>query len=164
MADKSISASMPSSETLLPFVFWGAIAAVAAFAYFKEDHVDILLDVSTQPELVSGVVTFAGAPVRGGVVHIVVSEVRSKRYLRGTTLSLSDDGKFTLQGQPALGIGQNSHPLRLSAEFYGTLVQKEKDKSNVKPLYGESTLYLNSSPPLSKRFLWCVVTAVVMLL
>jgi hypothetical protein len=165
MADKSISAHMPKAETLFTFVFWGAIIAVAAFAYFKEDHVDILLDVSTQPELVSGMVTFAGTPVRGGVVRIVVSEVRSKRYLRGTTLSLSDDGKFTWQGQPALVIGEDHPPLRLSAEFHGTLKKDEsKDKSNVKPLYGESTLYLNSSPPLSDRFLWCVATAVVVLL
>ena len=44
--------------------------------------------------------------VRGGVVLLLFSEVRSKRYLRGTTLSLSDDGKFQRwQGQPAFVIG-----------------------------------------------------------
>jgi hypothetical protein len=164
MADTPTSAATPISETLIPLGFWGLIIVVVVIFYFKEDYVDILLDVSPQPELVSGMVTFEGAPVHGGVVHIVVSDVRNKQYLKGTTLPLSDDGKFTLQGQPALGIGQTSRQLRLSAEFHGTLVQKEKDQSKVKPLYGKSILYLNSSPPLGERFLWCVTTAAVLLL
>lgn len=159
MADTSTK-----SETLFTLVFWGVLVVIGLFSFFEEDHVDILLDVSTQPESVSGMVTFAGTPVPSGVVHIVVSEVRGKRYLTGTTLSVSNGGKFTWQGQPTLGIAQNSHPLRLSAEFHGTLVQKENDESKGTPLYGKSTLYLNSSPPLGERFLWGVATVVVLFL
>src|SRR5713226_8472614 len=110
MTDTQQGAATPSSETWSAIVFWVVITAIAAFLYFKEDRADVLLDVSTQPELVSGTVIFAGVPVRGGVVHVVIFEARDKRYLAGATLPVSDDGKFTSHCQTALGTTENSRP------------------------------------------------------
>lgn len=164
MTDTQQSADTSSSETWIAIIFWFVIIAVGAFAYFKQDRADVLLDVSTQPELVSGMVTFAGTPVSGGVVHVVVSEARSKRYLTGATLPVSNDGTFTSQeGHLTLGIAEKGRPLHFSAEFRGTLGEKGEDDSEVKSLSGGSTLYLNSSPPLGDGFLWFVTVVAAVL-
>lgn len=154
----------PSSETWFVIIFWGAIIAIAAFFYFKEDRAEVLLDVSAQQESVSGVVTFESAPLRGGVVHVVLSEAGNQRYVAGATLAVSADGRFTSQDQPALGISEKEKPLRLTATFRGTLIEKGKDDPKGKPVSGEAVLYLNSPPPLGARFLWCVAIAGALLL
>jgi len=164
MAETEQSVATTSSETWSTIVFWVVIAAFAAFWYFREDRADVVLDVSTQRDLVSGMVTFGGVPVRGGVVHLVVSEAGSKRYLAGATLPVGDDGKFTLQDHQALGITEQSGSLRLSAAFRGTLVEKEKGDSKVKPLFGETVLYLNSTAPLGERFLLGIAISALVLL
>jgi hypothetical protein len=164
MPDATQPAATPSSSNWMVIVFWGVIVAGIALWYFWEDRAEVLLNVSTQPELVSGMVTFAGAPARGGVMHVVVSEARNKHYLAGTTLPVGDDGKFTSHGHPGLGIAENSRPLFLSAMFRGTLVENEKENPKVKALYGESALHLNSSPPLGERFLLGVAVAGLVLL
>ena len=70
-------------------IFWLVVVVAAASWFFYEVEADVLIDVSTQPELVSGNVTFAGAPVRSGVVHVVVYDAGSRRYLAGMSLPLN---------------------------------------------------------------------------
>ena len=163
MADLPQPAATSSSSNWGVLVLLVIVVGVVLW-YFREDRAEVLLNVSTQPELVSGMVTFAGAPARGGLMHVVVSEARNNHYLAGVTLPVGEDGKFTSQGQPGLGIAENNRPLFLSAMFRGTLVGNEKDNPNAKTLYGESALHLNSSPPLGERFLWGVAIAGVALL
>ena len=160
----------PDSDTWAVAIFWLVVVIAAAGWFFYEVEADVLMDVSTQPELVSGTVTFGGAPVRNGVVHVVVYDAGSRRYLAGMSLALNEAGKFSSQNSPAFGVEENSRPrnggkvrpLRVSANVYGT-VPDEKTPTKARAVSGESTLYLNSSPPLGKRFLW-TISAVIMVL
>lgn len=168
---------MDSDERIKPdtwcaIVFWVVVGGVGLFLflYLQEDHADVHLDVSRKPPCVSGVVTFKGAPVNSGTVHIVVSDAGKKQYRTSTTLSIDEQGKFSSPGESLLGAGDPRRPLQITAEFRGRIVEKaessdkNKDESMAKSLSGESTVYLNSSPPLRERFLWGSVVALALLL
>jgi len=147
-------------------IFWIVVAIVIGGYYFYEPGADLLLDVATQPERASGRVTFAGQPVQAGVVRVAVYDSGTRRYLASTTLQLDAQGGFdTLGSGAALGIEANSRPgptmrpLRVSAEFTGSRPADKTadDKAapvKARPLAGETTLYINSSAPLGKQFLW----------
>ena len=169
--EQQATGSSGSDKGVSVATFWILILIGVAAWFFYEAEADVLMDVSTQPELVTGMVTFAGAPVRSGVVHVVVYDAGTRRYLAGMSLPLSDTGKFTSQGSSKFAVEEHSHPsnaskvrpLRIAATFYGTRGD-EKSATKTRPLAGESTLYINSSPPLGKRFLWSIGTIIVVLL
>jgi hypothetical protein len=168
MADTQQGTSTTIYEALSGIAFWVITGVVILVIYFyQRESVEVFLNISTQPELVSGTVAFKGSPVRGGLVHVVIFDARNRQYLAGTTLAVGEDGKFTSHGQSSLGIGKNNAPLGLIAVFRGALVEEAKEakgRAEVKPLSGESTLYINSPPPLDVWFLWGVIIATLLAL
>jgi hypothetical protein len=155
--------STSSSEALIGLLFWVVVIGAVVYFVVRENHGKIFLDVSTRPELISGVVIFEGIPVREGALHLVVAEARSRRYQAGITLPVKN-GKFSSQGQPPLGFADSSRAWRITAEFHGTAVEKEDGKQKILVVTGETTRYLNTSPPLGERFLWGVTIVVGILL
>lgn len=150
-------------DSVIGILFW--VLVVGAIVYFvvRENHGKILLDVSTQPEMVSGVVVFEGVPVHEGTLHVVVSEARNRRYQAGMTLPVKN-GKFSSQGRPRLGLADSSRPWRITAEFHGRAIEKTGGEQKSKVVSGETTRYLNTSPPLGERFLWSLTIAMLALL
>ena len=133
-------------------IFWIVLLVAIGRFYFYAPGADVLLDVTTQPERVSGRVAFAGQPVNAGVVRVVIYDSGTRRYLASTTLPLDDQGRFsTSADNGALGIEANSRagaamrPLRVSAEFAGLRpadkAAGEKPPVKAHPFAGETTLY-----------------------
>ena len=149
MSDKQTDPETSNSETWIAIAFWMLILGVAWIWYHHRDQADVLLDVATQPELVKGTVSFNGVPVRGGFVRIEVAEQGNNLYRGGATLVVGENGMFTSQGQPKLGLENAVSKLRVGAAFYGSYGEKDKTK----PLGGESTIYINSAAPLDQGFL-----------
>ena len=148
MADNQPGLDASRWEFWVGILFWFVILGGGALSFFHEDRADVLFNVATQTELISGTVNFGGEPVRG-VVRIEVVEALNRRYRGGTTMEVESNGTFSSHGQPSLGIEKDKTALRILAMFHGT--HGEKDKA--KPLAGEATIYLNSAPPLGEGFL-----------
>ena len=174
MASQVENAPPDASQSVWVAIFWLLVVIAGLGWYFYEAEADVLLDVATQPELVNGAVAFAGVPLANGVVRVVVFDAGTRRYLAGMSLPVDAAGRFTSQGLPRFAVEENSHPpdagkirsLRVTASYYGTrLADKAKDKAAPpKALTGESTLYINSSPPLGPIFVWSMTTVAVVLL
>jgi hypothetical protein len=164
MTSAEQSTTLDRSEKWIGLIFWVVIIGAGLFWYFNEDRAEVLLDISTEPELVTGLVSFKGSAVTGGAVHVRVTEAGSRRYLSGTTLIVNENGRFSSKGEPSLGLAGKTAALRVSATFRGTLVEKKKDDEKITSLSGESVLYLNSQPPIAERFLWGVAIVAAVLL
>ena len=174
MASQVENAPSDASQGVWVAIFWLLVVIAGLGWYFYEAEADVLLDVATQPELVNGAVAFAGVPLANGVVRVVVFDAGTRRYLAGMSLPVDAAGRFTSQGLPRFAVQENSHPpdagkvrpLRVTASYYGTrLADKAKDKAAPpKAVTGESTLFINSSPPLGRIFVWSMTTVAVGLL
>lgn len=174
MASQVENAPSDASQGFWVAIFWLLVVIAGLGWYFYEAEADVLLDVATQPELVNGAVAFAGVPLANGVVRVVVFDAGTRRYLAGMSLPVDAAGRFTSQGLPRFAVEENSHPpdagkvrsLRVTASYYGTrFADKAKDKAAPpKAVTGESTLYINSSPPLGPIFVWSMTTVALVLL
>ena len=165
MADLPQPAATPSSSNWMVIVFWGVIVAGIALWYFREDRAEVLLNVSTQPELVSGMVTFAGAPARGGV--------HACRCLRGEKQPLfgwGDIARGRRMGSSLRKVSQGWVLPKTAALCSSLPCSAERSSGTRKTIprprlcMATSALHLNSSPPLGERFLLGVAIAGVVLL
>lgn len=152
--------STSNTDVVIGLLFWVLVIGGVLFFVLREHRGEIFLDVSTQPERVSGIVIFEGVPVRDGTLHVVVADARSRRYRAGMTLPVKD-GKFSALLQPPLGFADGGRAWRIAAEFHGTAAG---GKDETKVVTGDATRYLNTSPPLGERFLWSVAISVAVLL
>lgn len=155
MSNSSTSQSEGKFGALIGIAFWLIVGVVIVVGYYKKDHADVFLDVLTQPERISGTVTFEGAPVATGTVHVVVSDAQNRRYVSGHTLAVTKEGGFAIERPRILG-GDLCRPLLIAAEFRGS--------SGKKAVEGEATLYLNWLSPLGERVLWLATVGLIVLL
>ncbi len=168
-----------SRESWFAVVFWIIIllggGAIYWFNFAYESQAHVWLNVSTQPERVSGNVSFEGRPLANGVVQVTVHDAGTRRYIASATLRPDAQGGFsTSADNGALGIeanekaGTTARPLRVTAAFTGTRaaapVVAGKPDAVAQPVSGESTRYINASPPLGKRLLWACAAVFVVLL
>ena len=136
------------------------------YHYWGPKRADVFLDVSTQAEQISGGVIFEGVPVDTGMVHVTVSDAKTKHYLFGTTGKV-DKGEFSIKA-PGIFSREPHRSLRIGAEFRGSLGAPAKDDSKQvrykgKLVSGEATRYLNLRPPIETRMLWGIVVGIVVL-
>lgn len=151
------------------FVFWAFVFGLIAYWLFKpEDQAQVFLEASPeQPFQVSGLVSFKGAPVGSGTVHVVFDDPEKNQYLGGEILSLAEGGKFATGAAPpepagsppntpapvrtpvpAESVSSTPPPIRVTANFSGQQ-PKGKDKA-LTAVSGMATLYLNYPPPAGK--------------
>ncbi|PYI92268.1 MAG: hypothetical protein DME97_11090 [Verrucomicrobia bacterium] len=157
--------------------FWLVVFGLIAYYWFfkPKDQAQVFLEASSQqPFQVSGVVSFKGAPVGNGIVHVVFDDPEKNLYLGGAILSLAEGGKFATGTTPpdpagsppntpaplrtpvpAESVSSSPPPIRVTATFSGQL--NEKDKAPT-ALSGTATLYLNYPPPEGK---WAVTVALM---
>ena len=150
-------------------IFWGIfLAFIFGYRFFASDNQALVfLDASaTQPLQVNGVVMFEGAPVTKGTVSLVFNDPKKNQYLAGKILPIGEDGRFETSGPELVALSgseerpkatakpaKSSKPLRVAVTFSGQRPGEKNDKAP-KAVTGKATLYLNCSPPLSKRIIW----------
>jgi hypothetical protein len=138
------------------------------YLYLRTNDANVFLDVSTQTQLISGRVIFEGTPVDTGIIHVTVSHAKTKHYLFGTTGKIDKEGQFNITAPSIFSEDDPSRPLRIRAEFRGSIGGPAKDvskqvKDKSKPVSGEATRYLNWLPPLDTRILWGIAVGIAVL-
>lgn len=120
--------------------FWVVVAGVGLYIWYGGRTAVVILNVSrADPMVASGVVTYEGQAVDGGLVHVVVEEPSEQRHLSSQVVEIEKPGRFTASFPAGgLGSGQND-PMRVTARYVG--------RATDKALRGSATVHVNRAPP-----------------
>ncbi len=131
--------------------FWVIVAGVGLYIWYGGRTAVVILNLSSaDPVVASGVVTYEGQPVDGGLVHVVVEEPSEERHLSSQVVEIEKPGRFTASF-PAAGLGSGQDAaMRVTARYVG--------RATDKTLRGSATVYVNRAPPWN---LWWSAAAVV---
>lgn len=130
------------------------VAIIGTFIYFRVhiETAELLADVSPNPASVSGIVLLDGNPVNGGMVQITVSDAKKHRYLAGAVIPVGAEGRFSAEpGSDVLSELARNTALRIDVQYFGS---QQSGKDSSRAIKGETTRWLNFSPPVSARALW----------
>jgi hypothetical protein len=139
--------SIDRTATLLGFGFWLVVIGALVAYNVIPTTADLILEVAPGDQLViKGTVLRHGVPVKSGSVQLVLDEPKSKLHLGSMVLDVNE-GRFSTLSRHEFRERHGDRQLRISANFWGTVTEKEK----VKSITADAVLYTNSAPPVSAR-------------